>query len=844
MSPSNDAANRVDGDVHGIVIQAGAIGGGVHLHQPVRPHEPFTAAYREFTARTLDGFEFFGVDPRGVPRRHRFDAGYVPLTLKERDAGDGVTVNVGTRADQALGQCHRALVRGVAGSGKSTLLRWIGADAARSADADGPVPFILELGRFAGGRPPALADLVAPTLRQGMPTGWVEAMLAGNRAVLLLDGLDEVRPRERTHLEDWVEEHLNLYPGIRLIVTTRPSIVAEQWWVDRDFQRFDLLPMSRYSIERYVHGWHETARADHPAGPAGEAERAELTRCEQGLLATLSNRPALRGMSANPLLCGLLCALHLERGEHLPENRKQIYEAAVDLLLRWRHLRRRRGVMARGALARGDSAEGEPTEGIDSPLNDEELLKLFQRLAFWLVTNRQQVLPPDVAVRRVESYMFGLRHGDADPARVVHYLTHHSGLLREQSDGSLEFLHRTFLDHLAAKEVVEEENLSLMLDNADKPHWHDVVVMAGAHARPGERTRILLELLDRGRADEEHRDALYLLAAAILEQTAVLPRHPQSPDVRAMVTEAMAELVPPRTSAAADQLAAAGQFVLDLLPGPKGLTTQQAELVVRAAARIAAQWNPPGAVEKILQFIAAPTKGMISQLLEVWGRLGDYETYARDVLSEIDLGRVIVDMQAGRRIEHIGHLRTITALVLRNDIFNLRPLADLPRLRWLQLRGNATTDVAPLANAPSLRVLVLDGCATRAGTQPVKLAPLRTLGLRRLRLSGLTTRIDLADLAGFRLDSLCLCVRPHGSRALPADLHVRHLCLAAGGRRTDFTGVRGVRSIVLDWAPDQDELAALAGMPELRRLVVWDVPPGTATPTLPGVEVTVRHRPA
>ncbi|AHH97866.1 hypothetical protein GCM10010174_29880 [Kutzneria viridogrisea] len=835
-TPGDRVVNEA-GESSGIVIQAGTIQGGVHVHRPAgRSVEAFTAGYRDFLGRALDGFEFFGVDPRGVPRRHRFGAGYVPLTLNQRDLGDDVLVTVGARADQALGRCRRALVRGVAGSGKSTLLRWIGVDAARGAGADGvqAVPFILELGRLDGGRPPALEELVAQTLRRSMPEDWVGQVLAEDRVLLLLDGLDEIRPRERVHLEEWIEEHLEAYPGTRCFVTTRPSIVAEQWWVDRGFERFDLLPMSRNSVEQYVRGWHDTARDDQPDTADGEAVRAELTRCEQGLLSTLSNRPALRGMSANPLLCGLLCALHLERGEHLPESRKQVYDAALDLLLlRWRHLRRRR-------RATGQHEPAEPEPGLDSPLNDEELLKLFQRIAYWLVTNRQLVLAPEVAVRRVRSYMQGLRNSAEDPVRVVHYLAHTSGLLRELADGSLEFVHRTFRDHLAAKEVVEEENLSLMLDNADKPHWHDVVVMAGAHARPAERSRILVELLERGRGDEEHRDALYLLAAAILEQTAVLPRRdPGTPDVRELVAEAMAELMPPRTAAAADQLAAAGPFVLDLMPGPKDLSPRQAALVVRAAARIAAQWNPPGALDKILQFTGDSSTGTISQLLEAWGRPGDYEAYARDVLSEIDFSRFTVDLQNGRRIEHIGYLRTITTLVLRNNVFNLAPLAQLPRLRRLTLRDNTTTALAPLAAAESLRVVLLERCSSRSGVAPIDLSPLRRLGLHRLVVSGLTTKVHLDSLDGVELTSLRLSVRLPGSPRLPTDLRVRHLTLAAGGRRIGFAGLRSLHSVLLDWVPDEAELAALSALPRLRRLVLWQVPADTPTPMLPGVAVWV-----
>jgi hypothetical protein len=804
------------------------------MSRPLDPNEAFTARYRDYMSRTLDRFEFFGVDPRGIHRRHSFDDGYVRLTLNQRDRGEEGMVSAGVRADQALGSHRRALVRGIAGSGKSTLLRWLGVEAARAQQTDElpTVPFLVELGRHADGQLPAVSELVDDALHPAMPDGWIHRILADGRALLLLDGLEEVRPRKRMDLEEWVEKNLAAYPGVRCVVTTRPSVVLEQWWVDRGFQRFDLLPMSRHSIDKYVHGWHEMARADLPDTLAGSDARASLNRSEQRLLATLSNRPALRGMSANPLLCGLLCALHLVRGEHLPESRKEVYEAALDLLLsRWPYLRRLNDV------ARGAHAGHDPSADDDVRLGTEELVKLLQRLAFWLVTNRQLVLTHDIAADRLASFMSGLRSGAADPDRVLQYLAHQSGILRELPDRSLQFVHRTFRDHLAAKEVVEEGYFGLLLDSADKPHWHDVVVMAGAHARPGERTTMLLQLLDRGRSEREHREALYLLAAAIVEQAAVLPQDPHSPNIRVLVAEAMAELIPPRTSAAADQLAAAGEFVLDLMPGPDGLTERQAALMVRAAARIAAQWNPPGAVEKILQFTANRASGVISEVLEPWGRLGDYEKYAREVLSEIDFRRFNVHLQNVRRIEHIGYLHTITNLVLHNDVRDLSKLADLPNLRRLTLRDNTMTTLRALTNSPSLRVLVLDRCSSMADARPVNLSPLAELHLRRLVITGLTTKVDLAGLANLQLHSLHLSGSATlGSPALPPGLHVRHLTLT---RRVKLAGVQGIHTMILGWPPSNDELAILAELPELHRLVLLHVPPETPKPTLPGVKITI-----
>lgn len=88
--------------------------------------------------------------------------------------------------------------------------------------------------------------------------------------------------------------------------------------------------------------------------------------------------------------------------------------------------------------------------------------------------------------------------------------------------------------------------------------------------------------------------------------------------------------------------------------------------------------------------------------------------------------------------------------------------------------------------------------------------------------------------AGFRLES-----RPRDSERLPAGLHVRRLSLAAGARGIRFDEVDGVRSVIMDWSPDEDLTALAAKLPELRRLVLRHAPPGTTIPPLPGIRVSL-----
>lgn len=129
----------------------------------------------------------------------------------------------------------------------------------------------------------------------------------------------------------------------------------------------------------------------------------------------------------------------------------------------------------------------------------------------------------------------------------------------------------------------------------------------------------------------------------------------------------------------------------------------------------------------------------------------------------------------------------------------------------------------------------LEGCSSIGG-RPVDLSPLAGLGLRKLVICGFTTAADLQSLVGAPLFSLSLSGSAlRDSPALLDGLRVEHLSLTRVGR-IDLAKVQGLRTVNLVRAPTRDELAALAGLPDLRRL---HVPHGTPVPTLPGVEVIV-----
>lgn len=117
------------------------------------------------------------------------------------------------------------------------------------------------------------------------------------------------------------------------------------------------------------------------------------------------------------------------------------------------HAPRRPGRPAAHPQARGHGAE--PDDG----------RQLLQRIAIWLVRNGRVELSREQAVRQLELAMKGLRHvrEQGTTEEVLTHLLNRSGLLQAPSTDSVQFIHRTFQDYLAAKEFQESDSLDELL---------------------------------------------------------------------------------------------------------------------------------------------------------------------------------------------------------------------------------------------------------------------------------------------------------------------------------------------------------------------------------------------
>ncbi|MEV5319001.1 NACHT domain-containing protein [Streptomyces sp. NPDC052687] len=687
----------------------------------------FEERYARYVAETHGRLELFGVTLGRARAEWSLDTAYISLAVstQRRHAPDpewwpvdGAHAHV--KVEQALAGTDRLVLRGAAGSGKSTLVQWLALNAARRgfgpelADWNRCVPFVLRLRSFPtpDGLPLPEDFLSASGVPLRAPDGWVQDLLDSGRALVLVDGVDEVPARSRGRTEHWLRSLVTAFPQARYVVTTRPSAVPEDWLDGQGFTAHTLLPMERDDVRAFIGHWHDTARREC----ASAAERDLLDRYEESLYEAVATRRDLGRLATNPLMCALLCALNRDRRMHLPRARKELYDAALDMLL----------------VRRDTEREITAVEGV--VLSREEQTALLQRLAYWMIRNAQIQAERDEVVGMLDEWLAAMpqvrRQGDAE--QVFTHLLIRSGLLREPVPGYVDFVHRTFQDYLGAKAAVEARDFGVLARNAHDDQWDDVVRMAVGHARVAERGSLLRQLLRRADRTKRHRERLVLLAAACLEHAPEL-----DPEVRAEVERRTGELVPPRNAQQAESLAKAGELVLELLPGPDGLSDEEAAAVVRTARLVGGD----AALRVIARFRGDQRPRVRAEWAWAWPSFDTAEYFETMLRGQVGPD-LTVPFETAEQLAYLPLLPELTSAQLVGDHGIPEAVLEHTPLSFLHFSDNPSlSDLSPLRRLPRLESLGLIQCPA------VKdLTSVAGLPLLRLFLYFAPARLSLAPL--------------------------------------------------------------------------------------------------
>jgi len=241
-------------------------------------------------------------------------------------AGAPYPLSVGTRItevyDAAAGEL---LILGAPGSGKTTLLLEIARDLLDRAEHDEhhPLPVVFNLSSWATKQQP-LVDWLVEELSSTyqVPRKLGRAWVDTDQILSLLDGLDEVAPRERTACIEAINTYRQEHGLLPLVVCSRSADYLAQTARVRLGSAVMVQPLTEQQVDDYL------ARGGEPLW---------------ALRVALHQDAGLRELTNTPLMLSILTLTYhglpieeLLRGASLTERQRQLFERYIERMLRYR----------------------------------------------------------------------------------------------------------------------------------------------------------------------------------------------------------------------------------------------------------------------------------------------------------------------------------------------------------------------------------------------------------------------------------------------------------------------------------------------------------------------------
>jgi predicted NACHT family NTPase len=214
-------------------------------------------------------------------------------------------------------QAHkRLMVLGKPGAGKTTFLKYLAMQCVTGGFAADSVPFFVTLKDFAEApKKPSLVEYLVKSLPKGWMIETIEQLLAAGRAIVLLDGLDEVREEDTKRVDREVRSTVDGAQESQFIMTCR--IAAKEYTFER-FTEVEVADFNDQQIETFVENWFRS--------------KNDLLKAER-FMAHMEENKSIRELAASPLLLTLLCLVFGEEGD-FPSNRSELYGDGVKVLLK------------------------------------------------------------------------------------------------------------------------------------------------------------------------------------------------------------------------------------------------------------------------------------------------------------------------------------------------------------------------------------------------------------------------------------------------------------------------------------------------------------------------------
>ncbi len=422
-------------------------------------------------------------------------------------------------AEQLLtqSQSRRVVILGAPGSGKTTLMSYFAVMLAQQnpdilgldGDTDW-LPILIRMRDFARHLDKSLIDYARIFAENTMsvkplPVGFFEHWLSDGRALILLDGLDEVAEEAKRHdVVRRIENFLGQFDRNRAIITSRPAGYRRDFFRTEEFPHYQLQPFDDQKISAFIDNWYNSRFQD----------QAEAERRKQSLRKALEDNDRIKLLARNPLLLTIIALIHRYQAV-LPKKRHKLYDKAVEtLLINWDQPK--------------DLSSDKRLKYFDV---EDDLRRLMESLAYWIHTQGNvedndsgTLIDRDELIDQLKQQIKDLKQvqphqAEKEAKRFVELIRERTGLLNEQGQDCYGFVHKTFQEYLCAEEINyqadNERDSEIVLDpireHLHDSHWREVLLLLIAQQKPKNAAKAIRAVLTNNSNYEQwlHRDLLF-----------------------------------------------------------------------------------------------------------------------------------------------------------------------------------------------------------------------------------------------------------------------------------------------------------------------------------------------
>ena len=372
---------------------------------------------------------------------------------------------------EAVSRHKKLLILGKPGAGKTTFLKHLAIQCNRGEFREDLVPFFVTLKEFAEDEHKrellAYLDPLKSLFVRENNQNSLGQILANDKALILLDGLDEVLEADTKRVIREIESLTNRYPENQYLMTCR--IAAKEYTFEK-FTEVEIADFDDEQIATFAENWFK----DKPVKSETFLER-------------LRQDKPIEELVSNPLLLTLLCISFEELGD-FPANRKELYEEGIDALLK-----------------KWDAKQGVQRDKVYKPLSIAKKEDLLSKIAWETFKPGDYFFKQDKAERLISEYIRNLPGANLDDEAlqgdseiVLKNIEAQHGLLVARAKHIYSFSHLTFQEYFTAREIIlvrqsSDKALQELVSHLFEPRWREVFLLAVAMSPNAEKLVLLMK---------------------------------------------------------------------------------------------------------------------------------------------------------------------------------------------------------------------------------------------------------------------------------------------------------------------------------------------------------------